>query len=94
MSARVTVPESDTGEVIGDLNSKRARIHGMTPGDNGKTTIEVEVPQAEMLRYATELRSQTQGWGTYTIQFDHYDEVPAQLVQRIVDAKEEAEARA
>jgi elongation factor G len=92
MLARVTVPESDTGEVIGDLNSKRARIHGMSPGDNGLTTIEVEVPRAEMLRYATELRSQTQGRGTFTIQFDHYDAVPAHLVQRIVQAREEAEA--
>lgn len=89
MSAKVTVPESDTGEVIGDLNSKRARIQGMLPGHDGDTIIEVEVPQAEMLRYATELRSQTQGRGIYTIQFDHYDEVPAHLVQRIVDAKGE-----
>ena len=81
---------------MGDLNSKRARILGMTPQGGGRTTIEVEVPQAEMLRYATELRSQTQGRGSFTMEFDHYDEVPGHLVPRIVEAREreKEEARA
>jgi len=92
MHAEVTVPEGDTGDVMGDLNGKRARILGMTPMGGGITVIEVQVPQAEMLRYATELRSQTQGRGTFTITFDHYDQVPGHLVQRIVEAKEKAEA--
>jgi elongation factor G len=92
MHAEVTVPEGDTGDVMGDLNGKRARILGMTPMGGGITVIEAQVPQAEMLRYATELRSQTQGRGTFTITFDHYDQVPGHLVQRIVDAKEKAEA--
>ena len=91
MLAAVTVPESDTGDVMGDLNGKRARILGMTPMGGGITVIEAQVPQAEMLRYATELRSQTQGRGTFTIKFDHYSQVPGHLVQRIVDAKEKAE---
>jgi elongation factor G len=97
MKARISVPESDTGDVMGDLNSKRARILGMTPDGNGRTMIEVEVPQVEMLRYATELRSQTQGRGFFTIEFDHYDEVPGHLTQRVIDAaerdKERQEAR-
>ena len=92
MLARITVPDTDTGEVMGDLNSKRGRILGMTPQDGGTTVIEANVPQAEILRYATELRSQTQGRGTYTVQFDHYDVVPGHLVQQIVDARKEAEA--
>ena len=91
MLARIAVPESDTGEIMGDLNGKRARILGMVPQDDGITVVEAQVPQAEMLRYATDLRSQTQGRGTYTIEFDHYDEVPAHLVQRIVAARQEAE---
>ena len=99
MFARITVPETDTGDVMGDLNSKRARILGMVPNDDGTTTIETEVPQPEMLRYTTDLRSQTQGRGTFTIEFDHYAEVPAHLIPRIVEQtqeqeKERAEARA
>lgn len=99
MLARITVPESDTGDIMGDLNGKRARILGMLPNDDGTTTVEAEVPQAEMLRYATDLRSQTQGRGAFTIEFDHYDEVPVHLVPRVVEQtqtqeKERAEARA
>ena len=99
MLARITVPESDTGDVMGDLNGKRARILGMAPNGDGTTTVEAEVPQVEMLRYATDLRSQTQGRGTFTIDFHHYDEVPRHLVERVVERtqqqeKERAEARA
>ena len=91
MHVRVSVPESDTGEVMGNLNSKRARILGMTPEEDSATAIEAEVPQAEMLRYATELRSQTQGRGSFTIRFNHYDEVPGHLMQSVVDATQERE---
>lgn len=97
MRAAVVVPDTDTGDVMGDLNSKRARILGMTPNGDGTTTVDVEVPQAEMLRYATDLRSQTQGRGSFTIQFDHYDPVPGHMTQRVIDALEERqkeEARA
>ena len=99
MLARITVPDSDTGDIMGDLNGKRARILGMAPNGDGTTTVEAEVPQVEMLRYATDLRSQTQGRGTFTIDFHHYDEVPRHLVERVVEQtlqqeKERAEARA
>lgn len=83
--ARILVPDGDTGDVMGDLNSKRARILGMNPEGNGFTTIEVEAPQAEMLRYATDLRSQTQGRGTFTMRFDRYQVVPPHLVERAVE---------
>ena len=92
MRVRVAVPDTYTGDVIGDLNSKRARIQGMTPQGDGNTLIEAEAPQAEMLRYATELRSQTQGRGSFTMEFDHYEEVPQHLVERIVDELKEREA--
>ena len=94
MRIEIIVPESDTGEVMGDLNGRRARILGMLPLGGGTTTIEAEIPQSEVLRYATDLRSQTQGRGSFKVQFDHYEEVPQHLVQRIVEQREEAEARA
>jgi elongation factor G len=90
MSLRVTVPESNTGDVMGDLNSKRAKVLGITPQD-GFSVIDALVPLAEVQRYATDLRSITQGRGRYTVEFDHYEEVPSHLAQKIIDkAKEEA----
>ena len=91
MYAQILVPDGDTGDVMGDLNSKRARILGMNPEGNGFTTIEVETPQAEMMRYATDLRSQTQGRGTFTMRFDRYQEVPVHLVERAVEQQKELE---
>jgi elongation factor G len=94
MRARVTVPDEYAGDVMGDLNSKRGRIQGMTPQGDGTSVIEAAVPQAEMLQYATELRSQTQGLGSFTIEFDHYEDVPQHLVPRLVEGmKEREEAR-
>jgi elongation factor G len=83
MSVDITVPDEFTGDVMGDLNSKRARVLGMNP-ENGRTTISAQVPQSEMLRYATDLRSITQGRGYYTMHFSHYDELPAHLAQHLV----------
>ncbi|MFN8637075.1 MAG: elongation factor G [Chloroflexota bacterium] len=95
MQVSVTVPDEFTGDIIGDLNGKRARVQGMNPG-GGYTTVEAQVPQGEMLRYATELRSMTQGRGIFTMKFSHYEEVPAHAQQKIVEdrKKELAEARA
>ena len=95
MHVQITVPDTDTGDVMGDLNSKRARILGMNPEGNGYTTVEAEAPQAEMLRYATDLRSQTQGRGWFTLKFDHYDPVPGHLVDKVVqEQKDLDEAKA
>jgi elongation factor G len=92
MKISITTPDSYTGEVMSDLNTKRSRILGMTPGDNA-TLIEAEVPLSEVQRYAQDLRSVTQGRGTYTLEFDHYDPVPANLEPRVIEeakrAKEE-----
>ena len=88
----VTVPDAYTGEVISDLNGKRGRILGMNP-DNGATLIEAEVPLAEVQRYAQDLRSVSQGRGSYSMEFDHYDQVPANLEPKVIEdakrAKEE-----
>jgi len=87
MNVKITVPDEFTGDILGDLNSKRGRVLGMSrQGD--LTVIEAQAPMAEMLRYAVDLRSMTQGRGTYTIEFSHYEEVPPHLAQKII-----AEAR-
>ena len=87
MNVKITVPDEFTGDILGDLNSKRGRVLGMSrQGD--LTVIEAQAPMAEMLRYAVDLRSMTQGRGSYTIEFSHYEEVPSHLAQRII-----AEAR-
>ncbi len=91
MKVDITVPDSFTGDIIGDLNSRRGRIQGMVPEGDSITTVEADVPQAEMLRYATELRSMTQGQGTFTMEYDHYEEVPQHLMQRVVDSMMERE---
>ena len=89
---RITVPDGYTGEVMSDLNGKRGRILGMNPANN-VTLIEAEVPQSEVLRYAQDLRSLTQGRGSYSMEFDHYEQVPANLEPRVIEeakrAKEE-----
>jgi elongation factor G len=86
MHVEVTVPSEFAGDIMGDLNTRRAHIHGMTP-DGPNTVIEASVPQSEMLRYATDLRSMTQGRGTYAMRVSHYDPVPSHLQQRIIDER-------
>jgi elongation factor G len=88
MHLQATIPDASTGEVIGDLNVKRAKILGMTP-QGGMTVIEAEVPQGEMLRYATDLRSIPQGRGRFVMEFAHYEGVPEQLTRRIVEGSKQ-----
>jgi elongation factor G len=91
MNLQVRVPEDFTGDIIGDLNAKRARVLGMNPED-GMNVIEAQVPQAEVLRYAIDLKSITQGRGSFTTEFSHYEEAPSQVSQRII-AEREAEKK-
>ncbi len=87
----ITVPEEFTGDVMSDLNTKRARVQGMDQR-GGKSIIQALAPLAELLRYATDLRSLTQGRGVFTMEFSHYEEVPAHLAQQIIEqAKQEKE---
>ena len=84
MRLSVTVPEAYTGDVMSDLNVKRGRILGMNPQDR-VTVIEAEVPQSELLRYAQDLRSLSQGRGSYSMEYDHYEPVPANLEPRVIE---------
>ncbi len=91
MRIQVTLPDEFAGDIIGDLNAKRGRIQGMMPQGDGETLVEAEVPQAELLRYATDLRSMTQGQGTFTMEFDHYEQVPGHLVEGVIQESKERE---
>ena len=93
MRLSVRVPDAFNGDVIGDLNSKRGRIMGMTP-QNGETIIEAEAPQSELLRYATDLRSLTQGRGSFVIEFDRYEEAPAHVTQKVTEEAKKAKEAA
>ena len=84
MTVEVVVAEDRLGDVIGDLNSRRADILGMEPSPGGAQTIRALVPLAEMFSYATALRSLTQGRATYTMEPSHYQEVPAQIAEQLL----------
>jgi elongation factor G len=91
---KVIVPDNYTGDIMSDLNNKRGRVMGMMP-EGGYNTIEAEVPQAEVLRYAIDLKSITQGRGRYSYEFSHYEEVPSFVTQKIcAERKAELEAKA
>jgi len=91
MNFTITIPEGFTGDVLGDLNSRRARVQGMDQ-QRGMAIITAQAPLAEMQRYATDLRSITQGRGLYSMEFSHYEEVPTHVAQKIIEeAKREAE---
>lgn len=81
----VRVPEENTGDIMGDINAKRGRVLGIDT-DGGVRVIEAQVPMAEVQRYAIDLRSMTSGRGTFEVRFDHYEEVPHQEAQRIIEA--------
>ena len=89
MNITVTVPDSFTGDIIGDLNTKRARVSGMNPS-HGLNVIQAQAPLAEIQRYAVDLRSMTQGRGTFTVEFSHYEPVPAIVAQKIIGQQKSA----
>jgi elongation factor G len=93
MLVTVTVPEDAVGDVIGDLNSRRGRPLGMEPAGAGMTEVKAEVPMAQMLSYAPDLRSITGGRGEFTMEFDRYEEVPGHIAGKVVqEARAEREA--
>ena len=85
-TVHVTVPDACTGDIMSDLNGKRAHVNGMTPDGVGHTTIDAVVPSAEIQRYATDLRSITQGRGSFRSEFSHYQAVPPNLAEQIAAA--------
>lgn len=87
MKVEVTVPEEYMGDVMGDVNSRRGKIEGME-ARAGSQVIKAFVPLSEMFGYATTLRSRTQGRGTYSMEFDHFDQVPKSIQEQVVGKKE------
>jgi elongation factor G len=85
MAVEVVTPEDYLGDVMGNLNARRGRVEHLEPMGNA-TTIRAMVPLAEMFGYATDLRSMTQGRATFTMQFDHYEEVPQSIASELIDA--------
>ena len=89
---KVYIPDSNMGDIIGDLNKRRGRVMGMNPCGNGQQVVEAEVPIGEMSSYAIDLRSMTQGRGSYSLKFVRYEEVPQMNQAKIIeDAKKDAE---
>ena len=87
MKVTVHMPEANMGDIMGDLNTRRARVQGMDT-EHGKSTINAHVPLSEMMRYTTNLRSMTGGRGIFTMEFDHYEMVPTQMAREIMDARQ------
>ena len=84
--ANILIPDDAVGDVMGDLNTRRARISGMEPRGVGFTEVSAEVPASLMLRYAADLRSLTQAQGVFSTEFDHYEPVPPQDANRVIEA--------
>jgi len=82
---KVTIPDSYMGDIIGDLNKRRGRVMGMNPDDSGNQIVEAEVPMAEMGRYAIDLRSMTQGRGSFTFHFVRYEDAPPAVQQKAIE---------
>ena len=90
--AEVYIPDEYMGDIIGDMNRRRGRILGMNPQEDGIQQVVAEVPMSEMVKYATDLRSMTQGRGTFHIEFERYEEVPSQMAAKIIEqAKKDME---
>jgi elongation factor G len=85
MNVEITVPENNAGDIMGNLNGRRGRVQGMDP-KGGSTAIKAQVPLAEMLTYASDLTSMTQGRGTYSMEYSHYEIVPQPISDKIVAA--------
>jgi elongation factor G len=83
MKLEVVAPEEFAGDIIGDLSARGAQIEGMEPRSGGLQAVQAHVPLAEMFGYATDLRSMTQGRGVFTMEFDYYDRVPPEVMERL-----------
>ncbi len=89
MNVEITVPEGNSGDIMGNLNGRRGRIQGMD-NKGGSAIIKAQAPLSEMLTYASDLTSMTQGRGTYSMEFSHYDIVPQHIADKIVSASKAA----
>jgi elongation factor G len=84
MNMEIIVPEDNMGDVIGDINSRRGRILGIESKSNNQL-IKAQVPMAEVLKYATDLHSMTSGRGIFSMEFSHYEEVPSNIAEKIIE---------
>ncbi|MBN2146785.1 MAG: elongation factor G [Anaerolineales bacterium] len=87
MNTKIIVPESNMGDILGDLNTRRARVQGMDT-DKGRSVVTAQVPLAEMQRYTTDLRSLTGGRGVFSMEFSHYEVVPTHIAQEVFAARQ------
>jgi len=92
MNVRITVPEANMGDVLGDLNTRRARVQGMD-SEHGRSVVTAQVPLSEMLRYVTDLRSMTGGRGLFSMDQSHYEVVPVHVAEEIVQAKKREDSK-
>ncbi len=81
----VTVPDANTGDMMGELNKRRGRVLGMNPAEDGMSMIEAEVPMSEMHDFATLLRQMAQGNGSFSFEFERYEQLPNQLVADVIE---------
>lgn len=93
MNVEVIVPENNMGDVLGDLNTRRARVQGMDT-QRGRSVVTAQVPLAEIQRYTTDLRSITGGRGVFSMEFSHYETVPSHIAQEVIDARQKELAAA
>ena len=96
MNLQIIVPDNYTGDIMSDLNGRRGRVLGMNPQGNGFTVVDAQAPLSEVQRYVSDLRSVTQGRGTFSMEFDHYEPVPAHVAEKVIEEarkrREEAHA--
>jgi len=85
MKIQVVAPEESMGDIMGDLNSRRGRVQGMD-SQGKKSSVKAEIPLAEIQKYSPELRSMTGGKGTFTVEFSHYEQVPPDITQKVIEA--------
>lgn len=87
MNVRVVVPEANMGDVLGDMNTRRARVQGMD-SEKGHSIVTVQVPLAAMQKYTADLRSITGGRGIFSMDFSHYEVVPTHIAQEVIAARQ------
>ena len=93
MRMEIVIPDDYMGDVMGDMNKRRGKILGMEPTNDGGQKLLAEAPQAELFKYAIDLRAMTQGRGVFTMKFERYEEVPTHLAQKIIDAHKAEEEK-
>ena len=86
MTLHITVPDSYTGDIMSDLNGRKRARARYEPQGNGFTVVDAQAPLAEVQRYVSDLRSVTQGRGSFSMEFDHYEQVPAHVADKVIEA--------